>query len=142
MPTDSSTVTENGVNPDIAAVAGVAQRVIAAWAAQDGDAFAEIFTENGSMVLPGSIFQTSREGIRAFMKGAFQGPYKGTQVTGAPLGVRFITPDVAVMITKGGVMLAGETEVAPDRQVKATWVVVREGDGWQLAAYHNSPSSD
>jgi uncharacterized protein (TIGR02246 family) len=93
------------------------------------------------MILPGDVFKQGHAEIRGFMAGAFQGPYKGTQVTGQPLGVRFITQDVAVMITQGGVLLPGETEVAAERQIKATWVAVRKGDGWQLAAYQNSPSS-
>lgn len=130
----------SGVNgADVAAVAGVAQRVVAAWAKQDADAFAAVFTENGSMVLPGDVYKKDRDEIRAFMGAAFQGPYKGTQVTGLPLGVRFITPDVAVMVTQGGVLQPGEKDVAAERLIRATWVAVREGDGWQLAAYHNSP---
>jgi uncharacterized protein (TIGR02246 family) len=124
---------------DVAAVAGVAQRIVAAWANQDADAFAAVFSDNGSMVLPGDVYKKNRDEIRTYMAGAFEGPYKGTQVTGLPLGVRFITPDVAIMVTQGGVVAAGQKDVAPDQLIRATWVAVREGDGWQLAAYHNSP---
>lgn len=124
---------------DKAAAAGVVQRIVQAWAAQDADAFAAVFTEDGTMVLPGDVYKSGRDQIRAFMAAGFQGPYKGTQVTGQPLGLRLITPDVGVLITQGGVLAPGETTVAPEREIRATWVVVRDGDDWRLAAYHNSP---
>jgi uncharacterized protein (TIGR02246 family) len=129
-----------GSSADLAAVVGVVHGIVAAWAEHDADAFAAVFTEDGTMVLPGDVYKRGRGEVRGFMAAAFQGPYRGTQVTGQPLGIRFISADVAVMITEGGVLAPGETEVAPERQIKATWVVVRQGAGWQLAAYHNSPS--
>lgn len=120
-------------------MAGVADRVVRAWAEQSADAFAEVFTEDGTMVLPASGYRSGREEIREFMAAAFLGPFRHSRVTGKPLGLRMITPDVGVMVTAGGVMLAGETEVPPEREIRATWVVVRNGGGWQLAAYHNCP---
>jgi len=132
----------NGVNgADVVGVAGIAQRVVAAWAEHDADAFAEVFTPDGTMILPGDVFKRNRDEIRAFMAAAYAGPYQGTQVTGRPLGVRFIGADVAVMITEGGILLPDETTVAAERQIRATWVAVRDGATWRLAAYHNSRSS-
>lgn len=140
--TDAGTADpSNGVNADLAAVAGVAQRIVAAWAKQDADAFASVFTADGTMILRGDIYKKNRDEIRTFMAAAFQGPYKDTQVTGQPLGVRLISPDVAVMITQGGVLAPGETTVAAEHQIRATWVAVRDGRLWQLAAYHNSPAA-
>jgi uncharacterized protein (TIGR02246 family) len=43
-----------------------------------------------------------------------------------------------VLITEGGVLAPGET-VAAERLIRATWVVAKQDNGWQLAAYHNSP---
>lgn len=125
---------------DQQAVAAVPQRIIEAWAGQDAGAFADVFAEDATMILPG-VFCHGRDEIRSFMTGAFQGPFKDTRVTGAPIDMRVLGPDVAVVVTKGGVTPAGVSEVSPDRAVRATWVVVKRDNRWQLAAYQNSPAN-
>jgi uncharacterized protein (TIGR02246 family) len=124
---------------DHAAVAALTQRVIAAWAYGDGDAFAEVFVEDGTMILPG-LFKKGREEIRAYLKEAYEGPYKNTQVTGRPLDLRFFGPDSGILITQGGVLAPGETEVSDAQAIRATWTVVKRDGQWRLAAYQNSPA--
>ena len=51
---------------DQAAVAHIPKRIIAAWESHDADAFAAVFTENATMILPG-VFRKGRDEIRAFM---------------------------------------------------------------------------
>jgi uncharacterized protein (TIGR02246 family) len=109
------------------------------WHANDAKAFAEFFTEDGTMVLPGDIYVKSRAEILDFMARGYQGPYKGTGVIGTPLSIRFIDENTIVMITAGGVLAPGETTVAPARAIRATWVCVRQNGEWKLSAYHNSP---
>jgi uncharacterized protein (TIGR02246 family) len=124
---------------DEAAVAALTQRVIAAWAYNDADAFADVFVEDGTMILPG-LFMSGREAIRGYLTTAFAGPYKGTQVTGRPLGIRFLSPESAVLLTQGGVLAPGETETSDEQTIHASWIVVKREGEWRLAAYHNSPA--
>lgn len=123
---------------DKAAIAGLTQRMVAAWSRHDADAFADLFVEDGTMILPG-VFRTGRDDIRAFMAAAFEDHYKGSNVTGQPLDLRFLTSDVAVLLTEGGVLAPGDTEVSDDRAIRATWLAVRRDGEWRLAGYQNSP---
>jgi uncharacterized protein (TIGR02246 family) len=121
-----------------AAVAALPQRVIAAWAAHDADAFASVFTEDGTMILPG-LHRKGRAQIRDHMAAAFAGPYRGTQVVGRPFDVRPLAPGVVLLLSEGGVFGPGEAEVSPGNNVRASWLAVLRDGEWLLAAYQNSP---
>lgn len=123
---------------DKAAVAGLTQRMVAAWSGHDADAFAALFVEDGTMILPG-VFRSGRDAIRDHMAGAFRNEYKGSQVTGQPLALRFLTAEVAVLLTEGGVLAPGDTEVTADQAIRATWLAVKRDGRWWLAGYQNSP---
>ncbi|NUT38499.1 MAG: SgcJ/EcaC family oxidoreductase [Thermoactinospora sp.] len=123
---------------DKAAVASIPQRIVEAWASYDADAFAEVFTPDGTLILPG-VYEKGRDAIRAFAAAAFAGPYKGTRVTGTPIDIRFANEGAGVLITRGGILAPGETEPAPERAVHASWVVVKRDGQWFLGAYQNSP---
>ena len=53
--------------------------------------------------------------------------------------VRFLTPDVTVMHTVGGTIMAGQTDIEPERNSVQT-LVAKKGDkgGWRLAAFQNT----
>jgi uncharacterized protein (TIGR02246 family) len=123
---------------DQSAIAALPGRIGKAWANHDADAFADVFTEDGTMILPG-VFKKGRDGIRSFMAQAFTGPFKGTQVTGQPINLNILTKDSAVLTTEGGVLAPGEKEVADARAIFASWIVVKRGDDWYVAAYQNGP---
>ena len=94
-----------------------------------------------SGILPGDILLRNRSEIRSFMAAGFAGPYKDTRVFGQPLDARMLGPGVAVVVTECGVLAPGETSVAPERTIRATWVLVKRGDDWFLATYQNGPKS-
>jgi uncharacterized protein (TIGR02246 family) len=124
---------------DAGAIAALTQQVSPAWAQHDADTFADVFVEDGTMILPG-VFCVGRDEVRDFMAKAFDGPYKGTQVTGTPISIRALGPDTIILLSDGGVIGAGETEVAEDSAIRASWLAVRQDDGgWLLAAYQNTP---
>lgn len=122
---------------DQAAIAAVPGRIVEAWAKQDAAAFAGVFTKDGTMILPG-VYRKGHDDIRTFMSEAFKGAYRGTRVTGTPIDMRR-HGDTAMIVTQGGVLAPGETEVSAERAIRATWIVVRDQGEWLLAAYQNSP---
>jgi uncharacterized protein (TIGR02246 family) len=121
---------------------GLPLRLVAAWAKNDAAGIAEVFTEDGIMILPGDVFKKGREEVLSFMAAAFAGPFKGTGVTGRPVDVRFVADDVALIRTHGGILASGETEIAPELAVRSTWITVKRDGKWQLAAYQNSPRGE
>ena len=123
------------LDQEMSAVAAVPQRITTAWAANDATAFAE----DGTMVLPGDVYKKGRGEIEAFMTAGYAGPYKGTNVTGEPLDLKFLGSDAAVLVTQGGVLAPGESKVAPEREIRATWVLRKQDGDWLITAYHNSP---
>jgi|GEM_PF-564135 uncharacterized protein (TIGR02246 family) len=114
-------------------------QLVAAWAKNDAEGVAKVFTDDGVLILPGDVFKKGRDEIRAFMAAAYAGPFKGTGVTGRPVDVRFAADDVALLRTDGGILAPGETEIDPELAVRSTWVVVKKDGEWRLAAYQNSP---
>jgi uncharacterized protein (TIGR02246 family) len=123
-----------------AALAAVPQRITDAWAANDASAFAKVFTEDATMVLPGDVFKRGRADIEAFMAAGYAGPYKGTNVTGQPVDAKLLTAsgDAAALVTIGGVLQPGETELTRDATIRATWILAKHDGEWLITAYHNS----
>jgi uncharacterized protein (TIGR02246 family) len=126
---------------DKAAIAALTQKVVAAWAYHDADTFASVFTEDGTMILAG-VYCNGRDEVRDYMANAFEGRYKGTQVTGKPISIRSVGPETAILLSLGGVLSAGETEPTQDSAIRASWLVTKQDGQWLLAAYQNTPRYD
>jgi uncharacterized protein (TIGR02246 family) len=126
-------------SPAEKAVLTIPLRVQAAWGANDADAFAGIFTENGSELI-GDDQLCGREEIRSYMTGGFAGFFKGSRVRGWALSLQFLSDDVALLVTGGGVIFAGEPDIASEHELRSTWVIVKEAEGrlW-LLAHESSP---
>jgi uncharacterized protein (TIGR02246 family) len=124
---------------DQKAVLTVPQRISNAWLRNDADAFADVFTENGSLLLQDNQL-VSREEIRGYLRASFTGGLKGAHVHGWPLDVKFLEPGVAIAITEGGIIQAGESEIAPHNQIRAVWVIRLDENGEpRLFSHQSSP---
>lgn len=126
---------------DKAAIAALTQKVVTSWAYHDAEAFASVFAEDGTMILSG-VYCDGPEQVRDYMAEAFKTHYQGTQVTGKPISIRALGPDTAILLSLGGVLAPGETEVSPDSAIRASWLAVRRDGQWRLAAYQNTPRYD
>jgi len=114
-------------------------RIQAAWAANDADAFADVFAENGSLLMRDEQL-TSRAEIRSYMANGFAGPFRGAHVTGWPLEVQFLGDDVAFLVTQGGIVLPADDELLPEREIRAVWVIARRAPGeLELLSHQSSP---
>ncbi|NUO55611.1 MAG: SgcJ/EcaC family oxidoreductase [Hamadaea sp.] len=130
-------MTTTTVATDEAAIRSVLGRMYEAWSAHDADAFADLYTADATVVMPG-LLNDGREAIREFMAAAFAGRLAGTQGVDVPQKIR-ITGDTAIVVSHAGTLMPGETTLAAERERHATWVFVREGGDWKIAAYANAP---
>ncbi|NEA33588.1 SgcJ/EcaC family oxidoreductase [Streptomyces sp. SID13031] len=121
-----------------AEIAAVPARMVAAWAAHDADAFADLFTQDGTLILPG-VYKKGRDDIREFMSTAYAGPYQGTTVTGSPIDLKPLADGAVALLTMGGVLAAGATELSDEDAIRASWTLVKREGRWQLAVYQNCP---
>jgi uncharacterized protein (TIGR02246 family) len=117
----------------------VGQRIQNAWATNDADTFAEVFAENGSLLMRDEQL-SGREAIRSFMAAGFAGPFQGARVTGWPLTVQFLNDDVAFFVTQGGIVLPTDEQLSPEREIRAVWVIARRGPAdLELVSHSSSP---
>lgn len=119
-------------------VLSVPQVIMAAWKANDPDMFARAFTANGSLLMLQHQL-TSRAEIRSYMVRGFRREFRRARVTGWPLNVTLLGEGVAVVVTEGGIILDGESEVAPERAIRALWTITVEDGRWRLLCHHSTP---
>jgi uncharacterized protein (TIGR02246 family) len=118
-------------------VRAVLESITAAWHAHDADAFATPYAPDAIVVLTGGVFLRDREELRAYLKAGFDGPLRGTRGIDEPELLR-IGGGTAVVVSRAGFLMAGETELPVARQRRATWALRRTETGWEVAAYTNT----
>jgi uncharacterized protein (TIGR02246 family) len=118
------------------AVRDVLAATVAAWAANDADAFADLYSPDATVVVQGGVFLRGREELRDFMAAGFAGPRKGTRSVDEQESVR-VFGDTAVVVSRSGVLMPGEQAVPPERLRRATWTLARHDGWWLVEAYHN-----
>ncbi|MEN0130542.1 MAG: SgcJ/EcaC family oxidoreductase [Brevundimonas sp.] len=118
------------------AVTDLLTEVADAWAANDADASAALYTPDATVVTAGSIM-SGRDAIRSFLAGAFAGPLRGTSLSEEDRQVRLVGDDVAIVNSRSAILQPGEQVARPEMRRLATWVAVRAGGAWLVASYHN-----
>ena len=96
---------------DDQAVLDVIKAIYDAWAANDANLFAALYLDDATVVQPG-VHKKNNDDIRTSMAALFAGPLKGSTVVDAPQSVRYLGEDVAVVISEGGILMAGQTQPA------------------------------
>lgn len=135
-------MTETGTigTRDDQAIRDVLHALVAAWAANDADAFAAHYADEATVVLPDGVFHQGREEVRRYLAEAFAGPLRGSTSVDEPERVRIVGEDAAVVVSRSGFLLPGEDELPAERLRRATWVLSRVSGAWRVEAYHNCPA--
>jgi uncharacterized protein (TIGR02246 family) len=123
---------------DEQAINNLYQQLIQAWNKGDGEAYGAVFTEDASYV---DVTGTQTQGSRAIgmtHQHLFQTFLKGSQLEATITSIRFLRPDVALLLVHGQTKLAGQVEASPDRGTIETAIVVKEQGKWRFAALQNT----
>ncbi|AIE87685.1 hypothetical protein OP10G_4317 [Fimbriimonas ginsengisoli Gsoil 348] len=128
-----SSVSFANVNKDEASVKAILGRLEKAWTSGDAKAWSEAFAKDADFTVWSGLRVHGREAIRAGHEGIFKGPYKGTVLKFEIDSLRWVRPDVAVVLTKGDTPggKAGE-------QMKQTFVISKHGKSWLVDAFQNT----
>lgn len=119
---------------DRADVRAALDRLRAAWDAGDPAAYAAEFTDDASYVIYVGLTNLGREAIRRSHIPVFEKWQRGSRMSMRVLDLRFPSPDVAIVLTEGG--LGKRSRIRHDKV--QTFVMVRDGDTWRCAAFQNT----
>jgi uncharacterized protein (TIGR02246 family) len=127
-----------------APVVSVLEKLAAAWGAGDSVGYADLFTEDADYVTFFGVNFAGREAIESSHRALFEGSLKGSKlVGGGGRKVRFLRPDVAVVVGGGGgSSLDGQAPAEAGRASTQTFVLVENGEGWRVASFQNTRVSD
>lgn len=130
---------------DNAAIHSLLERIVDGWNRGDAEAMAAVFDEDADYIVFNGIVLKGREQIAKVHQQLFDTVLKGTRLGGASQGeggpgntVRFLTPDVALVHSRGGVQKPGQSEASPEQYSIQTFVVVKRNGEWTIAAFQNT----
>src|SRR5262245_15816814 len=114
------------------------RRMLDAWQAGAGEAFAAPFSDDALFVgFDGSVMR-GRDQIAGTHQELFDHWLKGSRLVEEQTHIRFASPDVAILHPVGGRVMRGKAEPAPERDSIQTLVAVREAGGWSLVSFQNT----
>jgi uncharacterized protein (TIGR02246 family) len=117
-----------------------------AWNRGDAAGYASLFTDDADFVAWNGSYGRGRQAIEDGHRRLFDGPLAGSRMTlvdddaesAPPESLRFVRPDVAIMVISGVVALARQRATGPDHQSVQTFVLTKDVGRWRVAAFHNT----
>jgi len=122
---------------DRAAADAVAAALTTAWNAADGAAFAREFTDDADFVNIFAMHGVGREAIAEAHQMIFDTIYRGSRNAFSVEAVRSLRDDVALAHIRA-LLEIPEGPMQGELRALATAVMVREGEAWKIAAFHNT----
>ncbi|MFD4403986.1 SgcJ/EcaC family oxidoreductase [Nocardia sp. NPDC058499] len=127
--------------PDSRALADICATMaglVTAWGQNDAAAYGAWFTPDATYTTWVGTHYAGRDDIVRSHRALFEGPLAGTELADRYLSLRFLTGEVALLVTRGDTY---EGDV-PDSLAKVqSYMLVRQDDGWRVAAFHNTERS-
>jgi uncharacterized protein (TIGR02246 family) len=137
-PTHSDIHADGKQAADERAIRALHRRMLDAWGAGDGEAFAAPFSDDAVFVgFDGSVMR-GREQIARVHQELFDRWLRGSRLVEVHIEVRLVGPGIAVVHTIGGTVLRGKAQPAPERDSIQTLVAVSEAGAWSFVSFQNT----
>jgi uncharacterized protein (TIGR02246 family) len=130
--------TSDSKSHDEAAIRTLYQQTIDGWNLGSGDAFAAPYTDDSNFIGFDGTYMKGRQEIASFHQMLFDNFLKGSRLIGKIRSIRFVTQDVAVVTAVGGTVMAGQSDIEPERNSVHTLVAIKCGRNWRLTAFQNT----
>lgn len=108
--------------------------LVTAWNAGDATGYADLFVQDADYITFFGHNMAGRAAIEAGHRALFEGPLKGSRLSfgGAPPKIRFLRPDVAVIVAGGHAPGGGQGESV------ITLTAVRDDERWRFSSFQNT----
>jgi uncharacterized protein (TIGR02246 family) len=134
---DSDTRTDEEQAADERAIRALHGRMLEAWGAGDGDAFAAPFSDDAVFIgFDGSVMRPPADRVDA--SGGLRSLDERHPTAEEQTEVSFPAPDVAIVHALGGTVMRGKSEPAPERDSIQTLVAARDAGGWSFVSFQNT----
>ncbi|WP_445150569.1 SgcJ/EcaC family oxidoreductase [Baekduia sp. Peel2402] len=114
--------------------------LLAAWNADDAEAFAAPFSEDGAVVGFDGSEMRGRAEIAAALGQVFADHATGSYV-GIVRSEQSLAEDVVLLRAVSGVVPAGEQDINPSLNAVQSLVATRREGRWEVDLYHNTPAA-
>lgn len=116
----------------------VFNRLRLAWNEHNGQAFGDCFTAEADYVTFSGEHIKGRQAIGDVHQKLFEGILRGSEMAeGGSISIRFINNDMAIVHCIGAIRLRWQKKAPKNRDSINTNVLLKEKDGWKIAAFHN-----
>jgi uncharacterized protein (TIGR02246 family) len=105
------------------------------------DRYAALVTEDADYTAFDGTRMSGRQAIADGHRALFAGIMRGSRMTMRPPSIRLVAPGVAVKCAFGGIIMRwqrGRADPSAKRLSAVTFVVVRRGETWPVAAFQNT----
>lgn len=123
---------------DTAAVTELFERLGATWDAADATAYADCFTPDADYVTFVGTHVHGRRQIADNHEALWSNFQKNTRLHQVIDSIRFLTADVAVLVTRGAILQPRQTAPKRGDWKVQTLVAQRTETGWRFAAFQNT----
>jgi uncharacterized protein (TIGR02246 family) len=120
------------------AIRALPKRIESGWSQGSGRMIGDVYATDGKLVAGDGTVTVGREQISAYHDQLFANYLKGTKLLVEVTDVRFLTPDIALMHTAGGILWPGEQQLKPGNDGIQSFVTVRQDGAWRVLLFQNT----
>ncbi len=116
------------------------QEMLDCWNKRNADDFAVLFAEDGNSVGFDGSPLNGRGEIASVLRQIFA-DHPTAAYVGKVRGVRFLTPDVAVLRAVAGMVPPGQSDLNPAVNTVQTLVATKQDGQWRIAVFQSTPAA-